>query len=418
MVNKTTLAIKGGTKTRNKPFNTWPDFKEEDLNKLAKMMKGKVLWRGLEFPKFWDNKSAINISEEFEQLFSNYIGSRFVFSVNSGSTALAIACKALCLRKEDEVIVSPYTYFASASSIKEAGATPVFADISSDTLNIDIKSVEQKITEKTKALMIVHFGGIPVEMEPIYQIARKYNLAIIEDCAHVINAKWNDKNVGTLGTVGCFSFQGTKLITAGEGGAIACDDRELANYMFALHNGGRTDNSAYKHELLGGNYRISEIQSALLTVGWEYFFEQEKVRRINAEYFYEKISELDGIAIINNTNPKIERNYYIIAVRYNPLYFEGLTKKRFIAALNAEGVPCSAGYDKGLHTNPLFLQSDSDNNKYDNIYPETEKACNEMIWFPHHLFLGKKDDMDDIINAIYKIKENVGQILPKKRTTK
>ena len=414
----TILAIKGGAKTRNKPFNTWPDFKEEYLDKIVKMIKGKVLWRGLEIPKFWDNKSAINISEEFEQLFSNHIKSKYVFSLNSGSTALIIACKALRLRKEDEVIVSPYTYFASASSIKEAGATPVFVDICSDTLNIAIKSIEQKITEKTKALMIVHFGGIPVDMEPICQISRKYNLAIIEDCAHVINAKWNSKNVGTIGTVGCFSFQGTKLITAGEGGAIACDDRELANYMFALHNGGRIDNSPYRHELLGGNYRISEIQSALLMLGWESFFEQERIRKINAEYFYKKISEIDGITIIDNNNPKIERNYYIIAIRYNHLHFEGLTKKRFILALNAEGIPCSAGYDKGLYKNPLFSQNYSGDSEYDNIYPETEKACNEIIWFPHHLFLGKKDDVDDIINAIHKIKENVRQILPKKRTAK
>jgi dTDP-4-amino-4,6-dideoxygalactose transaminase len=261
--------------------------------------------------------------------------------------------------------------------------------------------------------MIVHFGGIPVEMTPCYQIAQKYDLAIIEDCAHVINAKWNDKNVGTLGTIGCFSFQGTKLITAGEGGAIACDDRALANTMFSLHNGGRIDNSPYRHELLGGNYRISEVQSALLMIGWESFFEQEKIRKTNAEYFYKKISELDGITIINSDHPKIDRNYYIIAIRYHPQYFEGLTKKRFILALNAEGIPCLAGYEQGLYKNPLFFPNES---TYDHVYPETEKACDEIIWFPHHLFLGKKEDIDDIVNAIYKIKENVRQILPKKRT--
>jgi len=415
MVNKSILAIKGGTKIRNKPFNNWPALKEKELEQIFKKIKNKALWRGLETPKFWDNKSTVNISETFEHSLSNYIGSKFVFSLNSGTTALIIACKALRLREEDEVIVSPYTYFASASSIKEAGATPVFADISPDTLNMDINSVKQKITKKTKALMIVHFGGIPVEMDSIYQIAQKYDLAIIEDCAHVINAKWNKKNVGTLGTIGCFSFQGTKLITAGEGGAIACDDRELANTMFSLHNGGRIDSSAYKHELLGGNYRISEIQSALLMVGWESFFEQEKIRKINAEYFYEKISELDGVTVINSNNQKIDRNYYIIAIRYNSLYFEGLTKKRFIFALNAEGIPCSSGYENGLYKNPLFFHNDSE---CDNVYPETEKACDEIIWFPHHLFLGKKEDMDDIINAIYKIKENVRQILPKKRTAK
>jgi len=212
------------------------------LSKFFNKIKHKALWRGLETPKFWDNKRSINISETFEQAFSNYIGSKFVFSLNSGTTALTIACKAL-VKKEDEVIVTPYSYFASASSIKEVGATAVFADICPDTLNIDIQSVEQKITDKTKALMIVHFGGIPVEMTPFYQIAQKYDLAIIEDCAHVINAKWNNRNVGTLGTVGCFSFQGTKLITAGEGGAIACNDRALANTMFSLHNAGRIDNS-------------------------------------------------------------------------------------------------------------------------------------------------------------------------------
>jgi dTDP-4-amino-4,6-dideoxygalactose transaminase len=413
-MDKNGLAIKGGAKTRSKPFNNWPDLKEKDIAQVVRMIKNKALWRGLETPKFWDNKTTINVSEKFENSLSNYMGSKYVFSLNSGTTALIIACKAL-LRKGDEVIVSPYTYFASASSIKEADATPVFADISQDTLNIDIKSIRQKITKKTKALMIVHFGGIPVEMEPIYQIVQKYDLAIIEDCAHVINAKWNGKNVGTLGTVGCFSFQGTKLITAGEGGAIACNDRELANMMFSLHNAGRVDSSEYRHELLGGNYRISEIQSALLTIGWEYFFEQEKIRKINAEYFYEKISKIDGITAINNNNPLIERNYYIMAIRYNSIFFEGLTKKRFVLALNTEGIPCSPGYVKGLYKNPLFSQNDSGDSEYAHVYPETEKACNEIVWFPHHLFLGKKDDIDDIITAIYKIKENVRQILPKKR---
>lgn len=411
------LAIKGGKRVRENSFAPWPAYDSSHYEEISRMMIDSKLWRGIGMPACWTGKESENIAEKFESLMSSYIEAPYLFCVNSGTTALEIALQTLNLSRGDEVIVTPYSYFASASAIKRAGATPVFADISHQTLNMDVQSVEKLITERTKALIVVHFGGIPAPMGRILNLAQKHNLRVIEDCAHALTAKWHGKNVGTIGDIGCFSFQGTKLLTAGEGGALSTCSEEYAKIMYSLHNGGRDllkEKSDF-HALLGGNYRISEIQAALLYLGWDLFLKQEKRRKENVLYFYKQLNKIEGFHLVETEESHIDRNYYIISLYYRKEFFQGLSRKRFVTLLNSEGIPCTTGYRYPLYQYPVLLDKKEDLEKYRSLCPVTEKVVSSVIWFDHTLFIGTKKDVDHILEAILKVKNNVEQILPRKK---
>lgn len=200
---------------------------------------------------------------EFETQFSNYINIKNSVAVSNGTTALHTSLLALGIGQGDEVIVPTFTYIASVNSIAYTGATPVFVDIDEETWQINVNEIEQKITKKTKAIMAVHLYGHPVEMDSLLKLAKKYNLKIIEDCAEAIGSYYYNNHVGTLGHISCFSFFGNKTITCGEGGMVCTNDDEIAKKVKKIKGQGLAEEKEYWHDLIGYNYRMTNIQAAI-----------------------------------------------------------------------------------------------------------------------------------------------------------
>jgi len=400
------LAIDGGKPTRTKPFPGWPVWDEMELNALKGVLEsGQWGIGGKRVP-------------EFEQKFASYVGAEFSVCVTSGTTGLEVALKAAGVGHGDEVIVPPYTFMATASSVLMANAVPIFADIDPETYNIDPNEVEKAITERTKAIIPVHIGGCPADMDAIMEIAKKHGLMVIEDCAQAHSAEWKGRKVGSIGDIGCFSFQSSKNLCAGEGGIVTSNNRELADKCWSYHNCGRVREGAwYEHPLLGANLRMTEWQATILLAQMERLDEQTKIRNRNALYLAEKLSEIDGIKPQKRDERVTTHAYHLFIFRYDASKFNDIPRSRFLQALSAEGIPCSPGYNP-LYKDDLFkapieecpLSCGYYKGKVDYSRvscPETEKACREEgVWFFQSMFLGSQDDMDDIVNAVKKIKEN------------
>ena len=249
------LAINGGTPVRTEPFPKWPVWDQNEIDGLANVIKsGK-----------WGSLHG-NLVSEFEGKYAKMHDAKYGICVGSGTVGLRIALMAAGIGGEgEEVIVPAYTFIATASAVIEANATPVFVDIDSDTYNIDPEKIEAAITPKTRAIMPVHFGGRPADMDRILEIAQKHNLVVIEDAAQAWGSSWKGTGVGAIGLAGAFSFQSSKNITCAEGGIILSNDDEFAKFARSHANCGRSeDGQWYEHCYWGSNVRLTEFQGAVL----------------------------------------------------------------------------------------------------------------------------------------------------------
>jgi dTDP-4-amino-4,6-dideoxygalactose transaminase len=402
------LAINGGTPVRTKPFPGWPIKDEAVLQALREVWESGVWGIG------GDKVS------KFEREFARYVEAEYGVAVTSGTIALQLAVQAAGIGPGDEVIVPPYTFMATASSVLMANAVPVFADIDPDTFNIDPSSIEATITERTKGIIPVHIGGCPADMDAINAIARKHGLVVIEDCAQAHGAEWKSRRVGAIGDMGCFSFQSSKNLAAGEGGLVTTNNKELEEKVWSLHNCGRRKEGAwYEHNVLGANYRMTEWQAAVLLAQMPKLDEQTELRNENALYLAERISEIEGIKLQKRDERVTRHAYHLFIFKYDAELF-GVSRERFIAALRAEGIPCSSGYnplyrEKMFHADiqrcPVGCPYYGGEIDYSKIHlPNVEKACREAVWIFQSVFLGDREDMDDIAGAIEKVVDNIGEL--------
>ena len=247
------LAINGGTPVRTESYPSWPTFDDSDLKTFEEIYRSGV---------WGTNGSKV---PEFEERFAQFQGAKYGICVNSGTTALYVALKAAGVGLGDEVITTPYTFQATVVSILMANGTPVFVDTLPDGFNIDPSKIEAAITPKTKAVLPVHIAGYPADMDGILEVAERNNLVVVEDCAQAHGAEWRDRGVGGWGHLGCFSFQSSKNLCAGEGGIVLTNDRKLYERAWAIHNCGRAPSeSEFEAEPFGGNFRMTEWQGGLL----------------------------------------------------------------------------------------------------------------------------------------------------------
>lgn len=410
------LAVNGGQPVRNKPFPSWPV--RDDTEK-------KLLLEVLDSGNWWYGEKV----KEFEQKFAAFQDAKYGVTCSNGTVAIEIALITLGIGAGDEVIVPAYTFVATAAAVLKANAVPVFADVNLDTFNIDADQIEKLITPKTKAIVLVHFAGLPSDMDKISAIAKKYNLKVVEDAAHAWGSKWNNKGVGAIGDMGTFSFQASKNISAGEGGIILTNDKNLADLARSYTNVGRmVDKPWYEHYLLGGNYRITEFQAAVLLAQMSRLEQQTLKREENAGYLNTKFEKIDGIQLPVCDKRVTQRSYHIYNFRYISDAFGGLPREKFISALNAEGIPVYVGYPHPVYKNPLF-QNNGEGPKYCPIScpyygkkidythtscPNSEKLCAEQsLWLKQSVLLGTKTDMDDIADAVCKVRENINELLNK-----
>lgn len=406
------LAVNGGEKVRTKPFPAWPVFDDREANALEEVCRSG----------HWGCLSGSKVSE-FETKFAAFQEAKFGTCVVNGTAALEVALQAVGVNAGDEVIVPPYTFIASASSVLTVGAIPVFVDIEPETYNLDPSKIEGAITDKTKAILAVHLGGRPADMDSIMAVARKHRLKVVEDAAQAHGAAWNDRRVGAIGDAGTFSFQSSKNLTAGEGGIVVTNDPEVHARAWSLHNCGRIpEGEWYEHRTLGWNMRMTEFQGAILLTQMERLEEQMKTREENARYLDKLFSEIEGVTPQKH-DPRVTTNaYHLYIVRYSADGLGGLPRAKFLEALTAEGIPCSSGYvplyrEHLFHVEPdgcplgcRFYGRKMDYSKVS--CPVAEHACaNEALWIFQSVLLGTKDDMNDIAGAVSKVRENVDELL-------
>ena len=403
------LALLGGAPVRTRPFASWPIFgKAEEKRLLRTLRSGK--WGRLQGPEV----------AEFESRFASMHGCKHGIAVVNGTVSLRIGLLAAGIRAEDEIIIPPYTFFSTASAVIEANAIPVFADIDPDTFNLDPRAVAAAITPRTRAIIPVHFAGLPADIDPIMAIAKRRKLIVIEDAAHAHGASYQKRPAGSLGHMASFSFQSSKNMTSGEGGIITTNDNALAASCRSIQNCGRIPTGVwYEHHVISGNYRLGEFQGAVLNGQLDRLEAQTQTRDRNGRYLAARLADLPGIHPQKRSADCTRHSYHLFMLRLDAVEF-GAPRAAVLKALAAEGVPCSAGYGFSLHHQPMFrnrafgpyLPRASTKLNYKKVHcPNSDLLCREQcIWLEQGIFLGSRSDIDDAARAFEKIHEHGGAL--------
>jgi dTDP-4-amino-4,6-dideoxygalactose transaminase len=416
-----TPAILGGQKIRTKGWPEWPVWNSGTDEELVL----KVLRSGV-----WSRAGMVT---QFEKKWAETIGAKRCLAVVNGTNALIAALVNLGIGGGDEVLVPPYTFIATVVAILQTGAMPVFVDIDPETFQIDADKIEAKITPRTKAILPVHIYGLPADMIRIMEIAGKHDLIVVEDACQAWLAEIDHKKVGTFGNAGCFSFQNSKNLPIGEGGAIVSDNEAFMDRCYSYHNYGNPYGTMIGElssgtVIAGTKLRMAEYQAAIGLVQLKRLEEQTAKRIENAEYLKSQIKGIPGI-LPYKLNPKVTRAaFHIFPLRYKKEEFKGLPRDRFLKALQAEGITCHAGY-RPLNKMP-YLEDAFKTKNFKLMYPEemldykkymernqcpaTDQLCEETVLFGQNMLLAEKSDMDDIAAAIEKVKKNAEEIKNKK----
>lgn len=404
MNRSTPLAIHGGAPVRTKPFLAWPQVGPREEESVLSALRSGV----------WGKMQGSEV-RRFEERFAEYHGAEHGVGVVNGTVALRIALAAGGVGPGDEVIVPPYSFIATASAVVEVNATPVFVDVELETSNISPAAIEAAITPRTQAIIPVHLGGLPCDMDAIMEIARRHNLLVIEDACHAHGARYKNRSVGNIGHLACFSFQSSKNVTAGEGGMILTSDSRLAEQCWSIHNCGRVpEGKWYEHHVLGGNYRLSELHGALLNAQWDRFEQQAERREENGLYLDECLAGVAEIAPQRRTLDCTRHAYHLYSLRIDPAAL-GIARDVFLEALTAEGIPAVAGYPIPLYREPVFLNrafgpyANGQDSSSEPDYSQTQcpncevLSTQQSVWLPHYLMLGSRGDIDQIAEAIGKV---------------
>jgi len=420
------LAINGGTPLRDakaKPWPKWPLWDEKEEQGLLEVLKSGV-W-SYNGPK----------ESEFNKAFAKFIGTKYALSVANGTVSLQLALEACDIGWGDEVIVPGLTWQATAAAALDVNAVPVLVDVNEENWCIDPAEVEKAISPRTKAIIPVHLYGSFADMDAIMEIAKKHNLRVIEDSAHKQGGEWNGKKAGSIGDIGSFSFQLSKLMTAGEGGALTTSNPQLYEKLDALRNCGRRPvNEQFADKGTGiygdegnliqsGNYRITDFQAALLIEALKRLPEQNRIRDENAKYINSLLAELPGIKPMRVDKRETMGAYYNFSFRYNKDEFKGLDVVKFREALGKElGCPVESSYEPlnacalyTPHTKPWRHKLNEEHWKEIDPVRFNLPVCHriyeeESVCFHHSILMGTKTDMDLIIKAIEKIYDNVQEL--------
>ena len=421
------LAINGGEPLRDAKANPWPKWPVWDENEEKGLLE--VLRSGV-----WSYNGPKEL--EFNKAFAKFIGAEYAISAANGTVTLQLALEACGVGLGDEVIVPGLTWQATAGAVLDVNAVPVLVDVSQDNWCIDPAEVEKAITPRTKAIIPVHLYGCFADMDAIMEIARKHNLRVIEDSAHKHGGERKGKKAGSIGDAGSFSFQLSKLMTAGEGGAVTTSDPQLFEKLDALRNCGRrpenqesADKGAglYGSEgdlIQSGNYRITDFQAALLIESLKRLPEQNRIRGENAKYLNSLLTELPGVLPMKNDKTETLGACYNFSFRYDKGKFKGLDVRKFREALGKElGCSVEASYEPlnacalyTPHTKPRRYKLSKKH--WQQIDPAGCElpVCHrifteESVCFHHSILMGTKADMDLVAKAIKKIYDNAEELL-------
>ena len=399
-------ALLGGTPVHKGGWMSWPQWRPDWEPRMLEVYRSRK----------WFRNSGTNVTE-FEQRYAELLGAKKCLATASGTTALMVSLHVMDVDAGDEVIVSPYTFIATYNAILNAKALPVFADTDPATLTLNPRTIESRITERTRAIMPVHIFGMPCDMDPINAIARKHKLAVVEDACQAWLAEYKGRKCGTLGDLGCFSFQESKHIPSGEGGAISGMSEELIDKCNSFHNCGRAcgTNKGNGSFTRGNNYRMTQAQAVLLLVQLEKLQTETEIRRANADYLSANLGSIPGITPVRlpeNTRAV----WHLYPFRYDARQFNGLSRDNFMKALSAEGVPCSSVYHEQYFDGVLDeaiasrgfkrLWSAARLKAYRDSFKDlkgNKQVCETTVAFTQNMLLAGRSDIEQIIEASRKI---------------
>ena len=345
----------------NGPFSPWPSYSEEESQAISKVLLSNKV-------NYWTGTKC----REFEKEFAEFADSQYAVAVSNGTTALDLAFIALGIGKGDEIVVTSRTFLASVSSIVNAGATPVFADVSLDSQNITAQSISNVLTDKTKAIVCVHLAGWPCDMDPIMELADKHNLYVIEDCAQAHGAKYNGRSVGSIGHIGAWSFCQDKIMTTGgEGGMVTTTDRELWSRMWSYKDHGKSWEAVYErehppgfrwlHDSFGTNWRMTEMQAAIGRIQLTRMSDWSSKRLANANAIWNAAKKLKGLRVpdlsCDGCQNKCDQVAGCAHAAYKCYAFvEGTEDDRdaIMASINEQGVPCFSGSCSEVYLEKAF----------------------------------------------------------------
>lgn len=418
IVKANTPAVLGGEAAWAKvKWVKWPIWNPEtDEKRVLEVLRSGV----------WSRQ---NVVLEFESEWAKVIGTKRCMTTVNGTNALIVAINQFGIGAGDEVLVTPYTFISTVQSILINGAIPVFVDVDQETFQMDPAKIENKITSKTKAILPVHILGLPADMNRIMAIAKKHKLLVIEDACQAPLAEIDGKRVGSIGDAGCFSFQNSKNIPIGEGGAITTNNEAYMDKCFSYHNLGLPFGSAVGtigtgSQMLGTKVRWTEYQAAIGLAQLARLEGQTDTRTKNAAFLKSEIQKIPGIIPYKLYDSATRAAFHLFPFRYKKEEFKGLSREAFLGALRAEGIPVSSGYTT-LNTQPfipqtfaspsfkkIYSKQDLDYKVYmaKNACPQNDQLCNEAVWFTQNMLLNSQEDLAVIPEAIQKIYKNAEEI--------
>jgi dTDP-4-amino-4,6-dideoxygalactose transaminase len=410
------LAALGGSPVRTEPFPSWPQTTADMEKSLVTAFRSGDWTRQL-----GQRRKGAGQVGAFEERFAKLIGAKHCLATGSCTQALHTSLHSVGVEAGDEVLVTPCTYIASIQAVLLCNALPVFVDVDIDTFQMDPGKIEPLVNANTRAIEPVHIGGIPCDMDKLTNVAQKHGLKMVEDAAQAHLAEFKGKKCGTFGELGCFSFQTSKVIACGEGGAIVGDDERLMENCYTFHNIGMS--SARGSVGIGTKYRMNEFEAAVLNPQLATLGEQTKVRNENAAYLASRLEEIPGIAPQKLYDGVTQAAYYIYGFRYQAEHFNNAPKEKFLRALRAEGIRFTTMYFDRLNKQPyienalrsrvfqkIFSQERLNRYREQNQCPRNDQLSTEGVWLPQYAFLGGKKLMDNIADAMAKIQQNKDQL--------
>jgi dTDP-4-amino-4,6-dideoxygalactose transaminase len=401
-------AVLGGAPLCAAPFPPWPQWDDSEGARLAETLASGAWWHG-------DGERAMGFARDFASFHSAAHG----LPLTNGTHTLEAALAACDIGEGDEVIVPGITFIASASAILAVNAAPVLVDIDPDTLCIDVAAAEAAITERTRAIIAVHVAGAAADLDALTELCARRGLRLIEDCAHAHGTFWRGRGAGSWGDFGSFSMQASKLMTAGEGGVLTCNDETLRDQAWSYADCGRVKGEwFYHHPRYGANLRMSEWQGAVLSAQLARFPQQNRHRNANALALGEALSRIEGVRP-QRRDPRMDsQGNYCYVFHYDAAHFAGMDLRRFEAALAAEGVPMSVSYPS-LNELELFrsgdfgprLRASAPRIDYAQVrLRKSEHAARSTVWLQHRMLLGSADQVIDVARAVERLQRHAGKI--------
>lgn len=407
------LALRGGTPVYAGPWPRWPIHDEREVERVVRVVRsGQWAWCGPE-------------ETEFRAAFRNFLGVKHGLCVTNGTHALQLALEALGIGHGDEVIVPGLTWQATAACALDINAVPVLVDVEPATLCLDPRAVRAAITPRTKAIIPVHLYGSMARMDELLALAKEHDLCVIEDCSHQHGSEWRGRKAGSMGDIGCFSLQSSKILNSGEGGFVSTNDGALFERLESLRNCGRhtwSGTAAAEAPFpQSGNFRFNELQAALLNAQFARLPEQNLRRDENSQYLNGQLAEIPGVKVMLRREQVTRQALYAYAFRIDSTAFAGLTRERIIRALNAElGLTASGTYEP-LNRSALYRPQTKQRYRLSEEHwqridprrfklPECERAYAEVICLQHQVLLAERPAMDRIAEAVVKVQRLAGEL--------